>query len=90
MTVKSDIAAGVADECNLSKQDAKRAVDAAFEIVADLLSSGERVQIHGFGVFDVKDTKPRVGRNPRTGEAISIPAGKKVAFKPAPALKEVL
>ena len=67
-----------------------RVVDAVLNAMSDALSLGDKVSLQGFGSFQVKDTKPRRGVNPATGEAIQIPAKRKVTFKPSPALKETL
>lgn len=86
MTTKTDIAAAVAEKIQMPKSDAQRAVDAAFEVIAEKLKTG-RVHIGGFGIFVVKATAARKGRNPSTGVAIDIPAGRALKFKPAAELK---
>ncbi len=74
----------------LSKKDAGKAVDAVFETVMDSLSEGEKVQLIGFGNFEVRNRSARKGRNPQTGEEIQIPASKVPAFKPGKALKDAV
>ena len=70
---KTDLVNAVAEKTELSKKDAAKAVDAVFETVMDSLSEGEKVQIIGFGNFEVRERKARKGRNPQTGEEIQIP-----------------
>lgn len=90
MTTKSDVIDAVAAQTGQTKTITKDIVDAAFAHVAEALATGNKVQIAGLGVFDVKDTKARTGRNPRTGEAVSIAAGRKISFKPSADLKAAL
>lgn len=87
---KTDLVNEVAERSELSKKDAAKAVDAVFETVTDTLSKGERVQIIGFGNFEVRDRKARKGRNPQTGEEIEIPASKVPAFKAGKALRDAV
>lgn len=87
MTTKSDIAAAVAEKIQMPKSDALRAVDAALDIIGEKLAGGDRVHLGGFGIFSVKPTKARKGRNPSTGEPVDIPAGRALKFKPAAELK---
>jgi len=72
----------------LTKKDATSAVDAVFETIQDNLSEGNKVQLIGFGNFEVRQRAARKGRNPQTGEEIKIPASKVPAFKPGKALKD--
>ena len=81
MANKADLIDGVASKSGLTKKDATAAVEALFEVVTETLASGERVQIIGFGSFEVRDRAARKGRNPQTGEEIEIPATKVPAFK---------
>ena len=85
---KTELIAAVAEKTGVSKKDAESIVSAAFDTVAQELQKGEKVQISGFGSFEVKNREARVGRNPHTKEAIQIPAAKVPAFKAAKALKE--
>jgi len=62
------------------------AIDALFDTIADALKHGETIELKGFGSFSVIETAPRAGRNPRTGKAIEIPAGRRVRFKPSKSL----
>lgn len=87
---KSDIVDLVSDEAGVSKAIASNIISKAFDQVAMALASGTDVKIHGFGQFVVKDTKEREGRNPATGEAVTIPAGRKVSFKPSSELKKAV
>lgn len=87
---KTDLVNEVAERSELSKKDAAKAVDAVFETVTDTLSQGERVQIIGFGNFEVRDRKARKGRNPQTGEEIDIPASKVPAFRAGKALRDAV
>ena len=85
---KTELVAAVAEKTGLTKKDAERVVSATFETVAAELQKGEKVQISGFGIFEVKAREARVGRNPRTKEAIEIPASKAPAFKASKTLKD--
>lgn len=87
---KTDLVNAVAEKSELSKKDAAKAVDAVFQTVMDSLSEGERVQIIGFGNFEVRDRAARKGRNPQTGEEIQIPASKVPAFKAGKALRDAV
>ena len=87
---KTDLVNAVAEKGDLSKKDAAKAVDAVFDSVMDSLKDGEKVQIIGFGNFEVRDRSARKGRNPQTGEEIDIPASKVPAFKPGKALKDAV
>lgn len=88
MANKSDLIDTVAQSTSLTKKDATRAVDAVFESIQDILSKGGKVQLIGFGTFEVRERAARTGRNPQTGEEIQIPASKVTAFKAGKALKE--
>lgn len=90
MTTKSEIIDAVASALGQPKGTTKDIVDGAFGYVANALVAGEKVQIAGLGVFEVKATAARLGRNPATGEPVNIPAGKKISFKPAADLKAKL
>lgn len=78
----------VADEARLKKVQAKETIDAVFTAIAKGLVAGEKITITGFGTFEVKDKPERLGVNPSTGEKITIPARKSVAFKAAKNLKD--
>lgn len=85
---KTELINAVAEKSGFSKKDADKAVNAVFEAIADTLAGGEKVQIVGFGTFEVKSRSQRVGRNPRTKEEIVIPASKLPVFKAGKSLKE--
>jgi len=87
---KTELVNAVAESSELSKKDAGKAVDAVFETIMDSLSDGEKVQIIGFGNFEVRDRAARKGRNPQTGEEIQIPASKVPAFRAGKALKDAV
>ena len=87
---KTELIAAVAEKTGLTKKDAERVVSATFETITASLQKGEKVQIFGFGNFEVKTREARVGRNPRTKETIEIPASKQPAFKAAKALKDAI
>lgn len=85
---KSDLIAKVAEASDLSKKDVTKAVDAVFEAISEALQNGDKVQLVGFGNFEVRERSARKGRNPQTGQEIDIPASKVPAFKPGKSLKE--
>ena len=87
---KAELINAVADKAALSKKDSEAAVNAALEAITGALSDGEKVQLVGFGSFEVKKREARVGRNPKTKEAIEIPASKVPVFKAGKALKDVV
>ena len=87
---KTELVAAVAEKSGLTKKDAERVVSATFETITAQLMKGEKVQISGFGIFEVKAREARVGRNPRTKEAIEIPASKVPAFKASKTLKDTV
>jgi DNA-binding protein HU-beta len=86
----SDLAEQIAAEHGLSKADARKVVDAVFTAVGDAAARGDEVSLNGFGKFKVKDSPEREGRNPATGEAMTIKASKKLSFTPAKAVKDKL
>ncbi|RYF21154.1 MAG: HU family DNA-binding protein [Oxalobacteraceae bacterium] len=85
-----DLAKSIASATNTSEATAKTVISAVFDQIADAAAKGEEVAISGFGKFTVKDRAERPGRNPSTGEAITIAASKKMSFTPAKALKDKL
>ena len=87
---KTELIAAVAESAGLTKKDAERVLNAAIDTITDSLVKGEKVQISGFGIFEVKEREARVGRNPRTKEAIQIPATRLPAFKASKALKDTV
>jgi len=90
MANKADLIDGVAEKSGLTKKDATAAVEGLFEVVTENLSREERVQVIGFGSFEVRDRAARKGRNPQTGEEIQIPATKVPAFKAGKGLKDAV
>ncbi|SES87612.1 bacterial nucleoid protein Hbs [Oceanobacillus limi] len=87
---KTELVSAVAEKSELSKKDATAAVEAVFESISDSLKEGEKVQLIGFGNFEVRERAARTGRNPQTGEEIQIPASKVPAFKPGKQLKDLV
>jgi DNA-binding protein HU-beta len=85
---KSELIAAVAQSAGLTKKDTERAINAALDAITASLRSGEKVQISGFGTFEVKEREARIGRNPHTKEAIDIPATRVPSFKASKALKD--
>jgi DNA-binding protein HU-beta len=77
---KSDLIGSVAEKTDLTKKDAEKAVNAVFQSIEEALAKGEKVQLVGFGTFETKERAARVGRNPRTGDEIAIPATKVPGF----------
>ena len=90
MANKTDLIDAVAEKTNLSKKDAEQVLDAAIDYVTQTLKKGEKLTISGFGSFDVSARAARTGRNPKTGEAIQIPASKSPRFKAGKVLKETI
>lgn len=80
--IKLDIINQVADKTGVPKQKAEQVVDALFDAMKEALAKGKRIELRGFGVFVVKPRKRGIGRNPRTGKEVPIPAGKTIRFKP--------
>ncbi|ACI98654.1 HU family DNA-binding protein [Rhodospirillum centenum] len=87
---KNDLVAAVAEAAGLSKADANKAVDAVFDGITSALTKGDEVRLVGFGTFGVAERAASEGRNPRTGEKISIPASKQPKFKAGKGLKDAL
>ena len=78
---KGEFVAALAEKTGLKKDEAKKAVDSFVEVVTETLKSGDKVQLIGFGTFDVRERAARTARNPRTGEAIKVAASKQPTFK---------
>jgi DNA-binding protein HU-beta len=87
---KGELVAAVAEKSSLNRKDAEKAVEALFECIESALMEGDRVQMVGFGTFEVRERPARKGRNPRTNEEIDIPASKAPAFKPGKLLKDAV
>ena len=85
---KTELIAAVAEKAEISKKDAEKAVKAFTDAVAEELTKGGKVQLVGFGNFEVSERPAREGRNPRTGETMTIAASKTPKFKPGKALKD--
>ena len=87
---KTDLVANVAEKAGLSKKDAEKALGAVIESVEEALVEGDKVQLIGFGTFEVKDRAARTGRNPQTGKEIKIAASRNPVFKAGKALKDAV
>ncbi|AMM92893.1 HU family DNA-binding protein [Peribacillus simplex] len=87
---KTELVSSVAAQAELTKDDAKKVVDALFETITTTLAKEEKIQLVGFGTFEVRDRAARTGRNPQTGEEIQIAASKVPAFKAGKELKEAV
>ena len=85
---KTELVAAIAEKTEFSKKDSEKALNAVLEAIADGLAEGEKIQLIGFGTFDVKKRPARTARNPRTGAEIKIKASKAPTFKAGKALKE--
>lgn len=85
-----DLVASVAEKADLTKKEAEKVVGAVLASIEEALAQGDKVQLVGFGTFEVKERAARVGRNPRTGEEIKIAATRVPVFKPGKALKEAV
>ncbi len=87
---KTDLITLAAAGSGVAKKDAERVIEAAIDAVTAALVDGEKVQLTGFGTFEVKDRQARMGRNPKTREAVQIPATRAVTFKPSKNLKDMV
>ena len=87
---KTELINAVAEKADMSKKDAEAAITAMVEAITEALVEGEKVQLVGFGSFEVKRRAERVGRNPQTKEEIRIPAAKAPVFKPGKPLKDAV
>ena len=87
---KTELVAAVAEQAGLSKKDAEAAVKAFTDVVAEALKAGDKIQLVGFGTFEVSERAAREGRNPRTGETMTIEASKTPKFKAGKALKDLV
>ena len=85
---KTELIAVTAECAGMTKKDTERVLNAAIDAITVSLVKGEKVQLSGFGTFEIKDREARVGRNPHTREAVEIPATRVPVFKPSKALKE--
>ena len=87
---KSELISAIAANSGLSKKDSEKALTATIDAITDALIAGDKVQLVGFGIFDVKDRAARTGRNPKTKEVIDIPATRTPLFKPGKPLKDAV
>lgn len=87
--IKHDIVMQVVNRTGLSKTKAEMAVETVFETMKRAMEDGERIELRGFGVFNIRPRKTGIGRNPRTGEEVQIPPGKAVRFKPGKDLQSL-
>lgn len=87
---KAELVAAIAEKTELSKKDSEKALKAFVDVVTEELTKGEKIQLVGFGTFEVAERKAREGRNPQTGDTMKIPASKAPKFKAGKALKEVI
>ena len=87
---KTELVAAMAEQTNLSKKDAEAALKAFIDVVSEELKKGEKVQLVGFGTFEVSERAAREGRNPQTGETMTIKASKTPKFKAGKALKDMM
>ena len=87
---KAELTSAVAEKTGQTKKDADAAISAVFEIISDALKAEDKVQLVGFGSFEVKRREARIGRNPKTKEQINIAASKSPVFKAGKALKEAV
>lgn len=87
---KAELVTAVAEKAGLSKKDSEKAINAAFDAITGALVAGDKVQLVGFGAFEVKERNARVGRNPKTKEEIQIPASRVASFKVGKALKDAV
>ena len=85
---KMDLVDRIAEKAGLNKKQAEAALGAFSDVVTEALLEGDKVQVPGFGIFEVRDVAARTARNPATGESIDVPATKKPAFKPSKTLKD--
>ena len=87
---KAELISAVAEKTGLSKKDSEKAINATFDTITLAMEAGEKVQLVGFGAFDVKERASRIGRNPKTKEEIEIPASRVPVFKAGKALKDAI
>ena len=87
---KAELVSAVAEKTGMSKKDSEKAVNAAFDTITEALAAGDKVQLVGFGAFEVKERGARIGRNPKTKEEIELPASRVASFKVGKALKEAV
>lgn len=86
---KSELVAAMSVKMESTKKDAEKALQAYLDVVKETAKNGEDIKVTGFGNWEVREVKPRVGRNPKTNEEIQIPGGHKLAFKAGKEIKEL-
>jgi integration host factor subunit beta len=87
---KADLVEQVAKETDMTKKDAEQLVEVVFESIIVALNKGDKIELRGFGSFRVRERNARKGRNPKTGETVSIPAKRVAYFKPGKELKDIV
>ena len=87
---KAELVAAIAEKTELSKKDSEKALKAFIDVVTEELTKGEKIQLVGFGTFEVAERAAREGRNPKTGATMNIPASKAPKFKAGKALKDTI
>ena len=87
---KTELIAAAAERCGMTKKDTEKALNAALDAITAALVSGDKVQVSGFGIFEVKEREARTGRNPQTGEPMEIAASRVPAFKASKTMKDAL
>ena len=87
---KAELVMAIADKTHMTKKDSEAALTAALDAIIAALADGERVQLVGFGSFEVKNRAERLGRNPQTGESVAIPPSKSPVFKASKSLKDAV
>ena len=87
---KAELVTAVAEKTGLSKKDSEKAVNATLDSIVEALAAGDKVQLVGFGAFEVKERSARMGRNPQTKEPIEIPASRAATFSAGKALKDAV
>ena len=87
---KAELVVAIAEKAEISKKDAEKALKAFTDVVAEEMKKGEKIQLVGFGTFEVSERAERVGRNPQSGKEMKIPASKAPKFKAGKALKDMI
>lgn len=87
---KTELVSAMAEQLGASKKHSEEALTVALDLITEALAEGEKVQLVGFGSFEVRERAPRIGRNPRTKEEVTIPASKAVQFKSGKVLKRAV
>lgn len=87
---KTELITAVAEKAGVSKKDADAAVNTVLDTIVETVAAGDKVQLVGFGTFEPRERSAKIGKNPRTGESIEIPASKIPAFKAGKAFKDIV